>query len=97
MMDRLPLLDTHAHLDDEAFDMDREELIAQIGGLDFGFGDLLGKLRHGLIPLAGFLGGNGPLLPRLTGGLAGKAIRRGERKIIQLCLRIFHGWPGLSC
>ncbi len=39
MMDRLPLLDTHAHLDDEAFDMDREELIAQIGSSMLGFID----------------------------------------------------------
>ena len=73
------------------------QLLTQIGRLDLGFRDLLGKLRHGLVPLAGFLGSNGSLLPCLAGGLAVKAIRSGEREIIQLCLRIFHGWPGLSC
>jgi TatD DNase family protein len=38
-MNRLPLFDTHAHLDTEDFDADRDELIAQIGKSMLGFID----------------------------------------------------------
>ena len=66
------------------------QLFLDISGLNPGFSDLPGELRHGFIAPAGLLGLFIPLAPGLAGGFAGKAIRSGKFQIIQLCLGVFH-------